>query len=133
VFERALGETRMLRWGNHLRISSTTHALEHEFTLFNASAARGHRRAARSAARRVASQPDRVPLLLITASASCASGCPRAARGGGWIRQEVRSRAVVPEAAVVLEMSFGRVRRTSQARRTTIRTLALRPPMLLAD
>lgn len=114
VFERALGETRMLRWGNHLRISEATDGVRWNtnLTLFNAlsaSRAIALRGAIRGETGREVN-PIEYQLLLIHRQRVLREWLVLELRGGGgWIRQELaEAREFVPEAAVVLEMSFGR-------------------------
>jgi len=114
VFERALGETRMLRWGNHLRISEATDGMRWNtnLTLFNA-LSRSRAIALRGAIRGETGRevnPIEYQLLLIHRQRVLREWLVLELRGGGgWIRQEVSEpREFVPEAAVVLEMSFGR-------------------------
>ena len=114
VFERALGDTRMLRWGNHLRISEATDGMRWNtnLTLFNAlsaSRAVALRGAIRGETGREVN-PIEYQLLLIHRQRILREWLVLELRGGGgWIRQELSEpREFVPEAAVVLEMSFGR-------------------------
>jgi hypothetical protein len=114
VFERALGDTRMLRWGNHLRISEATDGMRWNtnLTLFNAlsaSRAIALRGAIRGETGREVN-PIEYQLLLIHRQRVLREWLVLELRGGGgWIRQELSEpREFVPEAAVVLEMSFGR-------------------------
>jgi hypothetical protein len=114
VFERALGETRMLRWGNHLRISEATDGMRWNtnLTLFNAlgtSRAIALRGAIRGETGREVN-PIEYQLLLIHRQRVLREWLVLELRGGGgWIRQELSEpREFVPEAAVVMEMSFGR-------------------------
>ena len=114
VFERALGETRMLRWGSHLRISEATDGMRWNtnLTLFNAlgaSRAIALRGAIRGETGREVN-PIEYQLLLLHRQRVLREWLVLELRGGGgWIRQEVdEAREFVPEAAVVLEMSFGR-------------------------
>ena len=114
VFERALGDTRMLRWGNHLRVSEATDGMRWNtnLTLFNALSARravALRGAIRGETGREVS-PVEYQLLLIHRQRIFREWLFLELRGGGgWIREELSEpREFVPEAAVVLEMSFGR-------------------------
>ncbi len=114
VFERALGDTRMLRWGNHLRISEATDGMRWNtnLTLFNAlsaSRAVALRGAIRGETGREVN-PVEYQLLLIHRQRLFREWLILELRGGGgWIRQELSEpREFVPEAAVVLEMAFGR-------------------------
>jgi len=114
VFERALGDTRMLRWGNHLRISEATDGMRWNtnLTLFNA-LSRSRAIALRGAIRGETGRevnPIEYQLLLIHRQRILREWLVLELRGGGgWIRQELSEpREFVPEAAVVLEMSFGR-------------------------
>jgi hypothetical protein len=114
VFERALGDTRMLRWGNHLRVSEVTDGLRWNtnLTLFNALSARravALRGAIRGETGREVS-PVEYQLLLIHRQRIFREWLFLELRGGGgWIREELSEpREFVPEAAVVLEMAFGR-------------------------
>jgi hypothetical protein len=114
VFERALGDTRMLRWGNHLRISEATDGMRWNtnLTLFNAlssSRAIALRGAIRGETGREVN-PIEYQLLLIHRQRVLREWLVLELRGGGgWIRQEIEERReFVPEAGLVLEMSFGR-------------------------
>jgi len=114
VFERGLGDTRMLRWGNHLRVSEATDGLRWNtnLTLFNALSARravALRGAIRGETGREVN-PVEYQLLLIHRQRIFREWLFLELRGGGgWIRDELSEpREFVPEAAVVLEMSFGR-------------------------
>jgi hypothetical protein len=110
----SLGDTRMLRWGNHLRVSEATDGLRWNtnLTLFNALSARravALRGAIRGETGRDVS-PVEYQLLLIHRQRIFREWLFLELRGGGgWIREESsETREFVPEAAVVLEMSFGR-------------------------
>ena len=114
VLERALGESRMLRWGNHLRVSEATDGMRWNtnLTLFNALSARravALRGAIRGETGREVN-PIEYQLLLIHRQRIFRDWLFLELRGGGgWIRQEQSEpREFVPEAAAVLEMSFGR-------------------------
>ncbi len=114
VFERAFGDTRMLRWGNHLRVSEVTDGLRWNtnLTLFNALSARravALRGAIRGETGREVN-PVEYQLLLIHRQRIFREWLFLELRGGGgWIREELSApREFVPEAAVVLEMAFGR-------------------------
>lgn len=124
VFERALGDTRMLRWGNHLRISEATDGMRWNtnLTLFNAMSA-SRAIALRGAIRGETGRevnPIEYQLLLIHRQRIFREWLILELRGGGgWIRQELAEpREFVPEAAVVLEMSFGRRPRERERART---------------
>lgn len=114
VLERGLGETRMLRWGNQLRISEATDGMRWNtnLTLFNALSA-GQAVALRGAIRGETGRdvnPVEYQVLLIHRQCIHREWLFLELRGGGgWIRQEQSEpREFVPEAAVVFEMSFGR-------------------------
>jgi hypothetical protein len=114
VLERALGDSSMLRWGNHLRISEATDGMRWNtnLTLFNALSARravALRGAIRGETGREVN-PIEYQLLLIYRQRIFREWLFLEVRGGGgWIRQELSEpREFVPEAAVVLEMAFGR-------------------------
>jgi len=114
VFERALGDTRMLRWGNHLRVSEVTDGMRWNtnLTLFNALSARravALRGAIRGETGREVN-PVEYQLLLIHRQRIFREWLFLELRGGGgWLREELSEpREFVPEAAVVLEMAFGR-------------------------
>jgi hypothetical protein len=114
VLERALGETRMLRWGNHLRISEATDGMRWNTNLtFFKALSRSRAVALRGAIRGETGRevnPVEYQLLLIHRQRIYREWLILELRGGGgWIRQELEEpREFVPEAAVVLEMSFGR-------------------------
>jgi hypothetical protein len=114
VLERGLGATRMLRWGNHLRISEATDGMRWNtnLTLFNAlsaSRAVALRGAIRGETGREVN-PIEYQVMVIHRQRIYREWLVLELRGGGgWIRQELSEpREFVPEAAVVLEMSFGR-------------------------
>jgi hypothetical protein len=114
VLERGLGPTRMLRWNNYLRVSEATDGLRWNtsLTLFNALSAR-RAIAVRGGIRGETGRevnPIEYQLLLIHRQRIFRDWLFLELRGGGgWIRQELSEpREFVPEAAVVLEMSFGR-------------------------
>ncbi len=114
TFERRLGDTRMLRWGNYLRVSEGTDGLRWNtnLTLFkalSASRAVALRGGIRGETGREVN-PVEYQLLLIHRRRIFREWLFLELRGGGgWIREErAESREFVPQAAVVLEMSFGR-------------------------
>jgi hypothetical protein len=114
VLERAFGETRMLRWGNQLRISEATDGVRWNtnLTLFNALSARravALRGTIRGETGREVN-PVEYQLMLIHRQRIFREWLFLEVRGGGgWIREEQSEpREFVPEAAVVLEMAFGR-------------------------
>ncbi|MCM2311404.1 MAG: hypothetical protein NDI84_08375 [Steroidobacteraceae bacterium] len=114
VLERALGATRMLRWGNHLRVSEATDGMRWNtnLTLFNAlsaSRAVALRGAIRGETGREVN-PIEYQVLLIHRQRIYREWLFLELRGGGgWIRREQSEpREFVPEAGVVFEMSFGR-------------------------
>lgn len=114
VFERGLGDTRMLRWGNQLRISEATDGMRWNtnLTLFkalSASRAIALRGAIRGETGREVN-PIEYQVLVIHRQRIYREWLFLELRGGGgWIRREQSEpREFVPEAAVVLEMSFGR-------------------------
>lgn len=114
VFERGLGDTRMLRWGNQLRISEATDGMRWNtnLTLFNALSAMqavALRGAIRGETGREVN-PIEYQVLLIHRQRIHREWLFLELRGGGgWIREEQSEpREFVPEAAVVFEMSFGR-------------------------
>jgi hypothetical protein len=114
VFERGLGPTRMLRWNNYLRVSEATDGMRWNtnLTLFNALSARraiALRGGIRGETGREVN-PIEYQVMLIHRQRIFRDWLFLELRGGGgWIRQELSEpREFVPEAAVVLEMSFGR-------------------------
>ena len=114
VLERGLGATRLLRWGNQLRISEATDGMRWNtnLTLFNALSARravALRGAIRGETGREVN-PVEYQLLLIHRQRIFRDWLfLEVSGGGGWLREEQSEpREFVPEAAVVLEMSFGR-------------------------
>ena len=114
VLERGLGPTRMLRWGNQLRISEATDGMRWNtnLTLFNALSAR-RAVALRGAIRGETGRdvnPVEYQLLLIHRQRIFRDWLfLELSGGGGWIREEQSEpREFVPEAAVILEMAFGR-------------------------
>jgi len=124
VFERRLSDTRMLRWGNHLRISEATDGMRWNtnLTLFHAlsaSRAVALRGAIRGETGREVN-PVEYQLLLIHRQRIFREWLFLELRGGGgWIRRELSEpREFVPEAAVVLEMAFGRHPRERDRART---------------
>lgn len=114
VLERGLGPMRMLRWGNQLRVSEATDGMRWNtnLTLFNALSAR-RAVALRGAIRGETGRdvnPVEYQLLLIHRQRIFRDWLfLELSGGGGWIREEQSEpREFVPEAAVVLEMAFGR-------------------------
>jgi hypothetical protein len=114
VFERRLGATRMLRWNNYLRVSEATDGMRWNtnLTLYNALSAR-RAIALRGGIRGETGaevSPIEYQALLIYRQRIFREWLFLELRGGGgWIREELSEpREFVPEAAVVLEMAFGR-------------------------
>jgi len=114
VLERGLGETRLLRWGNLLRLAESTEGMRWNtsLTLFDAWSAR--RAVALRGAVRGETGRDVNPIeyqaLLIYRQRILREWLFLELRGGGgWIREELAEpREFVPQGAVVFEMAFGR-------------------------
>lgn len=114
TLERGLSATRLLRWNNYLRVSEATDGLRWNtsLTLYNALSARraiALRGGIRGETGREVN-PVEYQLLLIHRQRIFREWLFLELRGGGgWIREELSEpREFVPQAAVVLEMSFGR-------------------------
>jgi len=112
--ERMLREDRMLRWGNNLRISEATDGMRWNtnLTLYQSlgnARAIALRGAVQGETGREVS-PLEYRLLVIFRRQFLREWLFLELRGGGgWLREELEEpREFVPEAAVVLEMSFGR-------------------------
>lgn len=112
--ERMLREDRMLRWGNNLRISEATDGMRWNtnLTLYQ-SLGDARAVALRGAVRGETGgevNPIEYRLLVIFRRQFLREWLFLELRGGGgWLREELEEpREFVPEAAVVLEMSFGR-------------------------
>lgn len=112
--EHMLREDRMVRWGNHLRISEATDGMRWNtnLTLYQSlgdARAIALRGAVRGETGREVS-PHEYQLLAIFRRQFLREWLFLELRGGGgWVREELEEpREFVPEAAVVLEMSFGR-------------------------
>jgi hypothetical protein len=112
--ERMLREDRMLRWGNNLRISEATDGMRWNtnLTLYQSlgnARAVALRGAVRGETGREVS-PLEYRLLVIYRRQFLREWLFLELRGGGgWLREELEEpREFVPEAAVVLEMAFGR-------------------------
>jgi len=112
--ERALGERRMLRWANHLRVAEGTDGVRWNtnLTLYQA-LAEDRAIALRGAVRGETGRdvnPIEYNLLLIHRRSFLKDWLFLELQGGGgWLRQEKdEPREFVPEAAVIFEMSFGR-------------------------
>jgi hypothetical protein len=112
--EQALGERRMLRWSNHLRISEATDGMRWNtnLTLYQA-LAEDRAIALRGAVRGETGRdvnPIEYNLVLIHRRAFLKDWLFLELQGGGgWLRQEEdEPREFVPEAAVIFEMAFGR-------------------------
>ena len=114
VLERGLGPTRMLRWNNYLRVSEATDGMRWNtnLTLFNALSARraiALRGGIRGETGAEVSPIEYQALLIYRQRIFRDWLFLELSGGGGWIREEQSEpREFVPEAAVVLEMSFGR-------------------------
>jgi hypothetical protein len=112
--ERALGERRMLRWANHLRVAEGTDGMRWNtnLTLYQA-LAEDRAIALRGAVRGETGRdvnPIEYNLLLIHRRSFLKDWLFLELQGGGgWLREEQdESREFVPEAAVIFEMAFGR-------------------------
>jgi hypothetical protein len=112
--EQALGERRMLRWSNHLRISEATDGMRWNtnLTLYQA-LAEDRAIALRGAVRGETGRdvnPIEYNLRLIHRRSFLKEWLFLELQGGGgWLRQEKdEPREFVPEAAVIFEMAFGR-------------------------
>jgi hypothetical protein len=112
--EQALGERRMLRWSNHLRISEATDGMRWNtnVTLYQA-LAEDRAIALRGAVRGETGRdvnPIEYNLRLIHRRSFLKEWLFLELQGGGgWLRQEKdEPREFVPEAAVIFEMAFGR-------------------------
>ena len=112
--EQALGERRMLRWANHLRVSEATDGMRWNtnLTLYQA-LAEDRAIALRGAVRGETGRdvnPIEYKLLLIHRQSFLKDWLFLELQGGGgWLRQEQdEPREFVPEAAVIFEMAFGR-------------------------
>jgi hypothetical protein len=112
--EQALGERRMLRWANHLRISEATDGMRWNtnLTLYQA-LAEDRAIALRGAVRGETGRdvnPIEYKLLLIHRRSFLKEWLFLELQGGGgWLRKEKDElREFVPEAAMIFEMAFGR-------------------------
>ena len=119
--ERALGERRMLRWANHLRVAEATDGMlwNTNLTLYQA-LAEDRAIALRGAVRGETGRdvnPIEYNLRLIHRRSFLKEWLFLELQGGGgWLRQEKdEPREFVPEAAVIFEMAFGRRPRAPDA------------------
>jgi len=121
AFERILQGQRMLRWSNNARLSEATDGVRWNTSLtlyqaFSEARAIALRGAVRGETGREVN-PIEYKLLLIHRRSFLRDWLFLELRGGGgWLRTEQEEpREFVPEAAVVLEMSFGRRPRLREA------------------
>jgi hypothetical protein len=125
AFERILQGQRMLRWSNYARISEVTDGVRWNTSLtlyqaFSQARAIALRGAVRGETGREVN-PVEYKLVLIHRRSFLRDWLFLEVRGGGgWVRTEQEEpREFVPEAAVVLEMSFGRHPRLREAAAAT--------------
>jgi hypothetical protein len=114
TFDRKLDASRLLRWNSYLRVSEATDGMRWNtnLTLFkalSASRAVALRGAIRGETGREVNPIEYKALLIHRRRIFRDWLFMELQGGGGWIRRELSEpREFVPEAAVVLEMSFGR-------------------------